>query len=154
MEHEYYRLHVKFTKITETAIAPEGGRPTDAGIDLFSDKEITIEPHCQATIPTGIAMAIPNDYFGKIFDRSSVASKTPLLVKAGVIDPSYRGEIKIVMANIGTEPVRIKARQKIAQLVIMPYMANELDIRLVEADELSPTIRGSAGFGSTDKKAN
>lgn len=138
---------LKYKKLTKTAIAPEKAHASDAGFDLFSDMKITINGPGLQVVSTGISLEIPEGYFGKIFDRSGISVKTDLIVKAGVIDADYRGEVKIVLANMGHAPNKLPKGTKIAQLVLLPVPVMELE----EISDMTETERGDGGFGSTDK---
>ena len=140
------KLQIKFLKLDNNATSPVTSYSGDAGIDLYALKKEKIAGGTVKMVSTGIACEIPPGYFGKVFDRSGVASSTTLSVKAGVIDSGYRGEIKIILANTGSYPQEIIAGQKIAQMVILPVPEFELK----EVKNLSKTERGEKGFGSTD----
>lgn len=145
----YMKINIK--KLTETAILPERGSAYAAGYDLFADvKEVLeIAPHTTAMIPTGLAMEIPEGYWGGIFARSGLASKGSLRPAncVGVVDADYRGEVKVALHNDGEVVREIKPGQKVAQLVVVPFLSVEFD----EVAELSETVRGVGGFGSTGK---
>lgn len=144
-------MKINIKKLTETAILPERGSAYAAGYDLFADvKEVLeIAPHTTAMIPTGLAMEIPEGYFGGIFARSGLASKESLRPAncVGVVDTDYRGEVKVALHNDGDVVRVITPGQKVAQLVVVPFLSVEFD----EVDELSETVRGVGGFGSTGK---
>lgn len=112
------------------------------------DKEyIEIPPNCMVKLATGLCVEIPEGYVGIIYDRSSMGLKG-LFKVAGVIDNTYRGEISVVLWNLSKYDITIKHREKIAQLVILPYY----QVTTIEyADELSQTERGTGGFGSTGR---
>ena len=143
------KMNVK--KLTETAMLPERGSDYAAGYDLFADvKEVLeINAHTTAMIPTGLAMEIPEGYFGGIFARSGLASKESLRPAncVGVVDADYRGEVKVALHNDSDEVRKIVPGQKVAQLVIVPFLSVEFD----EVENLSDTVRGAGGFGSTGK---
>lgn len=144
-------MKIQIKKLTETAILPERGSDYAAGYDLFADvkEQVELLPHQTAMIPTGLAMEIPEGYFGGIFARSGLASKEGLRPAncVGVVDADYRGEVKVALHNDG-ETVRVIAQgQKVAQLVVVPFLSVEFD----EVDTLSDTVRGAGGFGSTGK---
>ncbi len=141
--HSNYVLLVK--KFTSTARLPEKAYSFDAGWDLFSDEDVTISPHSTYAVSTGIAVQLPDGFFGKIFDRSGNALKRGFQVLAGVIDNGYRGEVKIVLLNYTDHPITIKKGDKIAQLVLIKTYYSEIR----ECVELSPTERGHKGFGSS-----
>lgn len=140
---------VNIKKLTETAKAPTRGSDQAAGYDLYadSDRAITIQPHETVMVNTDLSMAIPNGYFGAIFARSGLAAKRQLRPGncVGVIDSDYRGPIIVALHNDSDEARVIDPYERIAQIVIMPY----LGVEFVEADNLDDTVRGSGGFGST-----
>ena len=120
-----------------------------AGFDLYAclNEEITIYPHMTALVKTGIAMEIPEGYAGLIYARSGLASKGNLAPanKVGVIDADYRGEIMIALHHHGVMPKTIQPGERIAQMVVTPF----LKVEFTEVEELSDTTRGVGGFGST-----
>ena len=144
-------MKINIKKLTETAILPERGSAYAAGYDLFANVSDALEiaPHTTAMIPTGLAMEIPEGYFGGIFARSGLASKESLRPAncVGVVDTDYRGEVKVALHNDGDVVRVITPGQKVAQLVVVPFLSVEFD----EVDELSETVRGVGGFGSTGK---
>lgn len=121
----------------------------DAGFDLFSDVNITTMGGDQTKVRTGIAIELPDGYMADVRPRSGITSKTKLRVQYGTIDAGYRGEISIIVDNIGSyyDFENIEEGMKLAQLVIQKIP----DIELIEADELNETVRGAGGFGSTGK---
>ncbi len=145
-----YTINIK--KLNEHAIIPTYGSEYAAGADLYAciDDTVTFHPGQTILIPTGIAMEIPAGYAGLIYARSGLASKKGLAPanKVGVIDADYRGEIMVALHNHGTSPVSIEPGERIAQLVITPYITGIFN----EVNELSDTIRGTGGFGSTGSK--
>lgn len=122
-------------------------KPGDAGYDLFALEGVTIAPWSRAMIPTGIHLEIPYGYVGFVKDRSSMAV-AGLHSMGGVIDSSYRGEVKIILLNTNDAPYEVKAGHKIAQIVIIPCYAEVL-YTVDTLEELSQTERGAGGFGST-----
>ena len=144
-------MKINIKKLTETAILPERGSAYAAGYDLFADLEesIEIQPHETKMIGTGLAMEIPKGYFGGVFARSGLSAKEGLRPAncVGVVDADYRGEVKVALHNDGEVVREIKKGQKIAQLVVVPFLSVEFD----EVKELSETVRGVGGFGSTGK---
>lgn len=144
-------MKINIKRLTETAILPERGSAYAAGYDLFADvnESVEIQPHETKMIGTGLAMEIPEGYFGGIFARSGLSSKEGLRPAncVGVVDADYRGEVKVALHNDGEVVREIKAGQKIAQLVVVPFLGVEFD----EVEELSETVRGVGGFGSTGK---
>ena len=144
-------MKINIKRLTETAILPERGSAYAAGYDLFADvnESVEIQPHETKMIGTGLAIEIPEGYFGGIFARSGLSSKEGLRPAncVGVVDTDYRGEVKVALHNDGEVVREIKAGQKIAQLVVVPFLGVEFD----EVEELSETVRGVGGFGSTGK---
>lgn len=147
-------MKINIKRLTETAILPERGSAYAAGYDLFADvnESVEIQPHETKMIGTGLAMEIPEGYFGGIFARSGLSSKEGLRPAncVGVVDADYRGEVKVALHNDGEVVREIKAGQKIAQLVVVPFLGVEFD----EVENLSETVRGVGGFGSTGKQLN
>ncbi|MBQ1548729.1 MAG: dUTP diphosphatase [Lachnospiraceae bacterium] len=144
-------MKIEIKKITNSAIIPERGTQYAAGYDLFSDidADLIISPHETKMIGTGLSVAIPEGYFGGIYARSGISAKEGLRPAncTGVIDSDYRGEIKVALHNDSNEERIVKPAQKIAQLVIQPFLSVEFS----EVSELSETERGEGGFGSTGK---
>ncbi len=145
-------MRIKVKKLSPDAVLPSYGSDFAAGADLraCTKEPITIEPHDTKMIGTGLAMEIPEGYMGLIFARSGIASKRGLAPanKVGVVDSDYRGEFMVALHNHSSEPQSIDAGERIAQLVIVPYMSAAFE----EAEELSETVRADGGFGSTGKK--
>lgn len=138
---------IKFKKLSDTAITPCKAHANDAGFDLFSDENITTTGGDKVTIKTGIALELPDGYMADVRPRSGITSKTKLRVQYGTVDAGYRGEISIIVDNIGSwyDFENIEEGMKLAQLVIQKIP----DVQLIEADELNDTVRGNGGFGST-----
>lgn len=127
---------------------PTRGSDDAAGLDLYSVEDATIKPHTNEMIHTGIAVEIPKGYVGLIFARSGIAHKQHVRPSnaVGVIDADYRGEILVSLYNDNlSDEVDISVGQRIAQLVIIPYLSLEPE----EVDHLDCTDRGKGGFGST-----
>ncbi len=144
-------MRIQIKKLKSSAALPERGTKYAAGYDLFSaeDTDTIIPPHETRMIGTGLSVAIPEGYFGGIYARSGLSSKEGLRPAncTGVIDSDYRGEIKVALHNDSNEERIVKPAQKIAQLVIQPF----LPVEFSEVSELSETERGEGGFGSTGK---
>ena len=143
---------VRIKKLDDSAIIPTYGSEFAAGADLYActDVKIEIAPHETKLIHTGIAMEIPVGYAGLVYARSGIASKRGLAPanKVGVVDCDYRGEIMVALHNHSEEVQSIENGERIAQLVIAPYITADF----ILADELDETVRGDGGFGSTGKK--
>ena len=137
--------------MTKTAIIPTRQHEGDAGYDLYADAQepVTIKPHTTELIHTGIAIELPNGYFGAVFARSGLASKQGLRPAncVGVCDSKYRGEYMVALHNDSITTRIVNPGDRIAQLVVMPYLNVEFD----EVEELSDTERGEHGFGSTGR---
>lgn len=143
---------VAVKKLHPGAKLPTYGSEFAAGADLYAclDTPATIEPHQTVLVPTGICLEIPAGWAGLIYARSGLATKRNLAPanKVGVIDSDYRGEVMVSLHNHGTVPQTIDPGERIAQMVITPY----LTAQFFEAEELSDTVRGEGGFGSTGTK--
>jgi dUTP pyrophosphatase len=137
-------MEIKIRKMNTSAKAPAYAHPGDAGMDLFSCFDMILAPGETKPIPTGIQIAIPEGYVGLVWDKSGISLKGVHRL-AGVVDAGYRGEIRVVMVNLGTEPFEIKPGMKIAQMLIQSVEAPTI----VESDTLDDTSRGAGGFGST-----
>ena len=122
-----------------------------AGIDLMADIGARLEmaPRERRAVPTGIAIEIPAGYEGQVRPRSGRALKEGLALinSPGTIDADYRGEVKVLLVNLGEQPIVINPGDRIAQLIIAPVVRAEI----VEVDELPPTARGPGGFGHTGR---
>ena len=145
-------MTLNYIKLNDNAIVPTYGTPFAAGADLYAlpEGEIVIEPNETVLVHTGIALQIPDGYAGFIFARSGIATKRGLAPanKVGVIDSDYRGEIMVSIHNHSTVEQIIASGERIAQLVIMPYVKAEFK----QCDSLSTTERAQGGFGSTGTK--
>ena len=144
-------MKINIKKLSETAKLPERGSAFAAGYDLFADlkEAVEIAPKQTLMINTGGAMEIPEGYWGGIFARSGLSSKEGLRPAncVGVVDADYRGPICVALHN-DSEVVRtVVPGQKVAQLVVVPFLTVEFE----EVAELSDTVRGISGFGSTGK---
>lgn len=128
---------------------PRYQTPGSAGMDLHAAlaAPIVIEPRARAKVPTGLSVAIPRGYEGQVRPRSGLAAKHGITVlnSPGTVDSDYRGEIAVVLVNLGTEPVTIAPLDRIAQLVIVQHEI----AALVEVSDLDDTERGAGGYGST-----
>ncbi len=145
-------IKVNYKKLNENAVAPTYGTEFSAGADLYAceGKEITIEAGESKLIHTGLSLEIPEGYAGLIYARSGIATKRGLAPanKVGVIDADYRGEIMVCLHNHSAVAQTIADKERVAQLVITPF----LKVEYTETQELSQTVRGAGGFGSTGAK--
>ena len=146
-------MQIQVKKLRENAVLPRRGSAFAAGYDLYAapadGKPVEIAPHTTAMVGTGLAVAIPEGYFGGVFARSGLASKQGLRPAncVGVIDADYRGECTVALHNDTDETRTIRPGDRIAQLVILPFLAAEFE----ESETLSETERAAGGFGSTGK---
>lgn len=142
---------VKVKKLVKGAYVPTYESAGAAGADLRAclEKTLTLGPGERFAVPTGLALEIPAGYEGQVRPRSGLALKYGLSVPnaPGTIDSDYRGELKVILINLGKEPIEIRDGERIAQLVIAPVVQCEF----TEDGELSATARGGGGFGSTGK---
>ena len=144
-------MEIKIKKLKANATIPTRGSKYAAGYDLYAcvDEDVVIAPHENVKIGTGLSIAVPEGYFGAIFARSGLAAKQNLRPAncVGVADSDYRGEYIVALHNDSDEERIIKSGERIAQLVIMPFLSAEF----TETDTLDETERGEGGFGSTGK---
>lgn len=140
---------IRFTKLTPKAHIPTRGSKMAAGYDLYAciDEEIIVAPHETVMVPTGLAIEPPTGTFGAIFPRSGLATKRGLRPAncVGVCDEDYRGQYIVALHNDTDKPQTVGAGERIAQLVFIPYIADD---EWIETD-LDQTERGAGGFGST-----
>lgn len=147
-------MQIRIKKLRDGARLPHRGSEFAAGYDLYAAPEsgapVTIAPHTTAMIGTGLAVAIPAGWFGGVFARSGLAAKQGLRPAncVGVIDADYRGECTVALHNDTDEPRIVAPGDRIAQLVVLPFLAAEFE----ETDTLTETARGAGGFGSTGTK--
>lgn len=132
------------------AVLPTYHTEHSAGMDLRSTIDIDLEPGQRMLVPTGIRMAIPEGFEGQVRPRSGLALKfgIGMVNSPGTIDSDYRGEIGVLLINLGQEAVTFQKGERIAQLVICPIARAQL----LPVDELEQTVRGAGGFGSTGKE--
>ena len=157
-------VNVKIKKLTETAKIPTKAHAEDAAFDLYADipndtfipwgsteerNGLKILPHTTVKVGTGVAMAIPNGYWGAIYARSGIATKQGLRPAnaVGCIDSTYRGEIIVALHNDSSETQIIEHGQRIAQFMLAPVIPTEFE----ETDNLDETSRGAEGFGDSGK---
>jgi dUTP pyrophosphatase len=154
---------LRIKKLVPDIDTPTYSREGDCGIDLrasgvwivdLDDKEreiihteLTIAPGERIIAKTGIALEVPPGYWGSVRDRGGLPRKHGLHTLAGVLDENYRGELQLVIVNLGQKPATIMKNERIAQLVISPYTKTTISV----VDELSETNRGSSSFGSSGR---
>jgi dUTP pyrophosphatase len=137
---------LKFLKLHPAAKLPARGSAEAAGLDLFSIEDVTLEAGARALVRTGLSVAIPRGFYGRIAPRSGLAVRHGLDVLAGVIDSDYRGEIMCALVNHGRETLTLAAGARVAQLIVEAIITPAA----AWAEALDETARGAGGFGSTD----
>ena len=136
---------LEFKRLDPRAQLPSRGSAAAAGLDVYLLEELTIDPGQRTLGRTGLAVAIPEGYYGRLAPRSGLAVKQGLDTLAGVIDADYRGEIGCLLYNSGDETIHLAAKSKICQLIIEKIITPDA----AWADDISDTERGIGGFGST-----
>lgn len=142
------RLEVR--RLRPDATLPHRAHADDAGLDLVAVERASLAPGERTAVPTGVAVAIPAGWAGLVVPRSGLARRSGVTVTntPGLIDPGYRGELIVLLVNLGAEPVEIAAGDRIAQLVLVPSPA----VEVVEVEELpASTGRAERGFGSSGR---
>ena len=140
-------MTLRFKRIHPDAVLPAYAHPSDAGMDVRSVESLTIPPSGRALVRTGLVMLLPPMYEAQVRPRSGLALKNGITVlnTPGTIDSGYRGEVGVILVNLGSEEFKVSKGDKIAQLVIAPVTQPEI----AEAFEVDETDRGEGGFGST-----
>ena len=143
-------MRIKINRLSERAILPTyaHGPQEDAGLDLHAFEDVVLEPGTPALVPTGLAIELPPGYEAQIRPRSGLALKHAITLpnSPATIDPGYRGEIRVILLNLGRAPYQIHAGDRIAQMVIARYEAVEW-----EETDLAASERGTGGFGSSGR---
>jgi dUTP pyrophosphatase len=149
LQTELDRLEVRLLR--DGAALPARTRPGDAGYDLRAAEPFALAPGERATVGTGIALALPAGVAGLVVPRSGLAARHGISVVngPGLVDPNYRGELRVVLVNLGEEPFAGEPGDRIAQLLLVPYLAP--DVVAVDALPASPDDRGELGFGSSGR---
>lgn len=142
-------MKIPVLRLDPTLPLPTHAHPGDAGVDLYARSGHLIGPEEWAMVPTGIAVAVPDGHVGLVAPRSGLAARHGVGVVngPGVVDAGYRGEIHVLLINHSREPFQFERGERIAQLVVVPAVDQEL----WEVDELPPSPRGAGGFGSTGR---
>ncbi len=140
-------VELQVTRLHPDAVAPAYAHDGDAGLDLVAVEDVELAPGQRHAVATGWAMAIPDGWVGLVHPRSGLALRQGLTVAnaPGTIDAGYRGEVKVILVNLGTDAVAVRAGERIAQLVLQ--QVGRADV--VEVEALDDTTRGAGGFGST-----
>lgn len=141
--------HVSFQRLDRELSIPIKAHPGDAGFDLVTSVDVELGPGERVAAPTGLAVAIPDGFAGLVLPRSGHAARHGVgVVNApGLIDSGYRGEIKVILINHGSDRVHFARGERIAQLMITPVPS----VVLTEVDSLDETVRGAGGFGSSGR---
>lgn len=142
-------VEISFRRLDPELPPPEQAHRGDAAVDLAARHPVVLEPGERAMVPTGIAVAIPEGYGGLVIPRSGLAARHGISVVngPGLIDSGFRGEVHVILVNLGQEPYRFERGDRIAQLMIVPAVTPSL----VEVDQLPGSSRGEGGFGSTGR---
>jgi dUTP pyrophosphatase len=136
---------LRFKQLDPRAVLPKRGSVLAAGLDVCSIEELRIGPKSRVMARTGLAVAIPQGFYGRVAPRSGLAAKNGLDVLAGVIDSDYRGEVCCLLYNTGDEIINLPAGSKICQLIVEQIITPEAEWAM----DLDETARGAGGFGST-----
>lgn len=140
-------MKVRIKKLHKEATTPRyhHGAHEDAAVDLHATEGAVIPPHRGLSFGTGVAFEMPAGVAGLVWDRSGLAFKNGLTTLGGMIDPGYRGEVKVYLYNTSSEPFTVNVGDRIAQMIFVSYHQVELE----EVEELSESERGDSGFGQT-----
>jgi len=141
-------LDVSIVRLDPELPAPSYAHPGDAGADLRTTVDLTLEPGERALVPTGVALALPTGYVALVHPRSGLAARHGLSIvnTPGTIDSGYRGEVKVLLVNHDPrEAIHLRRGDRVAQLVVQRYER----VRFVEVDALPDSVRGAGGYGST-----
>ena len=141
------KVIIKFKKEKE-AIEPGYAHDGDAGLDLYSNESLVLKPMHRTAIKTGIYLEIPKRCVGLIWDKSGLALKYGVKVIGGVVDSSYRGEVKVVIVNLSSKNLKIEKGMKVAQMLIQKVES----VKLNNVKKINETKRGEKSFGSTGLK--
>jgi dUTP pyrophosphatase len=137
-------MELRVKRIHSEAKLPVYGHPGDAGLDLFSVVDRELRPGEVFAVPTGIQVAVPAGHVGLVWDKSGISLQGVHRL-AGVVDSGYRGEVQVVMTNLGAVPFAVRKGMKIAQMLVQPVSV----VSVIECEALDGTSRGEGGFGST-----
>lgn len=140
-------MKLKVKRLSPDAVLPKYAHAGDSGMDLCSIEQLVLQPGARATVKTGLAIELPPGTEAQVRPRSGLASRSgiTLLNTPGTVDEGYRGEIGVIVANLGHEPFEIRKGMRIAQMVVCPVLRVEIEA----CTELSETERNAGGFGST-----
>jgi dUTP pyrophosphatase len=140
-------MQIPLKRLDSDLPMPRHAHGGDAGVDLYAREPVTLAPGAFGIVPTGVAVAIPEGFVGLVAPRSGLAAAHGISVvnSPGIVDSGYRGEIKVILINQGTSEVAFERGDRIAQLVVAPFVEQDL----IEVDELPESPRGEGGLGST-----
>ena len=140
-------MKVRFLRSDPAAQLPTYAHPGDAGMDVRSIEDLVLQPGARALVHTGLKMQLPDDAEAQVRPRSGLALKygVTVLNSPGTIDAGYRGEVGVILVNLGQEPFQIEKGMRIAQIVISSVVHAEIE----EVDSLDETVRSTGGFGSS-----
>ncbi|TVR24914.1 MAG: dUTP diphosphatase [Nitriliruptor sp.] len=144
-------IELAVRRLRGDAVLPSYAHPGDAGLDLVAVEAVRLGPGERAAVPTGLAVAIPDGWVGLVHPRSGLARRHGLTVAnaPGTIDAGYRGEVQVLLVNLGSDPVEVAAGERVAQLLLQEVGRAQV----VEVEDLDETARGAGGFGSTGTTA-
>ncbi len=142
-------MKIPLQRIDPALPAPRAAHAGDAGVDLMARERVRLDPGERALVATGVAVALPEGFVGLVAPRSGLAARHGIgVVNApGILDSGYRGELKVILINHGREAVTVERGERIAQLIVVPYVAPAFE----EVAELPGSARGDGGFGSTGR---
>ena len=138
---------LRFVRLSSRALPPSKGSPGAAGFDLHAAEDAIVLPGGRLCVGTGLQLEIPRGCYGRIAPRSGIAASHGIDVGAGVIDQDFRGEVKILLFNLGSSPFIVSEGDRVAQLILERLY----ETHAVEVQHLESTLRGGAGFGSTGR---
>lgn len=140
---------LKIVRVSDKVPMPKYGLKGDAGFDLYISEKLELAPMQRASINTGYRMEIPEGSVGIIYEKSGLSFKHGIITYGNVVDSGYRGEVRVGVMNLGTEPYVFLPGHKVAQMIIHEYC--EMEFEEVKEEDLSKSERGERGFGSTGK---
>ena len=138
-------MYLFVKKLTDQSLIPVQANPNDAGYDIFSAENYLLQPMERKLFKSGISLEIPKGHYGRVAPRSGLAYKHGIDVLAGVIDSSYRGEVGVILINLGDKPFSVSSGDRIAQLIIETCHYP----KIMQVESHQETVRGEKGFGSS-----
>ncbi|MFA6338508.1 MAG: dUTP diphosphatase [Candidatus Paceibacterota bacterium] len=140
-------ITLKIQKLDKSAILPNYANHDDAGLDLYSNENVTLKPGERFSVATGVAIEIPKGYVGLIWDKSGLSHNFGLKTLGGVVDAGFRGEVKVGIVNLSKKVYKFEKGHKVAQMVIQ----KKESVKVKEVTSLADSQRGKKGFGSSGK---